>query len=202
MAELAAALAALSGKAGTPASAATPTPLSPGALGAHTSWFVPPHLLRLPAVRTAAFTAHDCSREAVAHPTDFDKVYRYGLSLQVSCSTPNRHGDARRSLALPWCRHVACACCCPPYPPRGSTCCPTLAPHMPGATLACLLGLQELASKLPQQPADQLALLHQAAEVYMEGSRLQSGQHAAALCEPARLPARLPAGRPACLPAK
>ena len=48
---------------------------------------------------------------------------------------------------------------------------------------------QELASKLAQQqqPADQLALLHQAAEVYMEASRLQGGQHAAALCECAPL---------------
>lgn len=48
---------------------------------------------------------------------------------------------------------------------------------------------QELASKLSAQPADQLSLLHQAAEVYMEASGLQGGRHAAALCEcPGRLP--------------
>ncbi|KAL4436939.1 hypothetical protein ABPG75_004078 [Micractinium tetrahymenae] len=122
MAELAAALAALAGTGpSSTAAAATPKPLSPAALGAHSNWFVPPHLLRLPAVRASAFAAHDCSIEAVNHPQDFDRVYRYGLSLQ------------------------------------------------------------ELASKLSAQPADQLSLLHQAAEVYMEASTLQGGRHAAAL---------------------
>lgn len=83
MAELAAAMAALAGKGS--ASSATPKPLSPSALGSHTNWFVPPALLRLPGgpVRVAALAAHDCSLEAVNHPSDFDKVYRYGLSLQV-----------------------------------------------------------------------------------------------------------------------
>ncbi|EFN55727.1 hypothetical protein CHLNCDRAFT_134051 [Chlorella variabilis] len=123
MAELAAALAALSGgKAGgsSASPAPTPTPISPTTL-AQPGWFIPPHLLRLPHCRASAFTAHECSREAASHPTDFERVYRYGLSLQ------------------------------------------------------------ELASKLAQQPADQLSLLHQAAEVYMEASQLQGGRHAAAL---------------------
>lgn len=91
MAELAAALAALAGTGpASTASATTPKPLSPGALGAHSNWFVPPHLLRLPAVRAAAFAAHDCSIEAVNQPQDFDAVYRYGLSLQVgaACCLP------------------------------------------------------------------------------------------------------------------
>lgn len=84
MAELAAALAALAGTGpSSTASAATPKPLSPGALGAHPTWFVPPHLLRLPAVRAAAFAAHDSSIEAVNHPHEFDRVYRYGLNLQA-----------------------------------------------------------------------------------------------------------------------
>ena len=87
MAELQAALGVLaSGKAiepiGTPRAASSPA-AAPGREG----WFVPPHLLRLPAVRTWAFTAHDASREAAAHPEDFDKVYRFGLSLQVGGRT-------------------------------------------------------------------------------------------------------------------
>jgi hypothetical protein len=125
MAELAAALAALSGgKAGGSSASppTTPTPLSPSAL-AQPGWFIPPHLLRLPHCRASALTAHECSREAAAHPADFDCVYRYGLSLQ------------------------------------------------------------ELAGRLSAQPADQLSLLNQAAEVYCEASRLQGGRHAAALCE-------------------
>ena len=52
MAELAAVLAALAGKGGTPTkAAASPRPLSPTA--GRPGWFVPPHLLRLPAVRAA-----------------------------------------------------------------------------------------------------------------------------------------------------
>ncbi|KAI7837069.1 hypothetical protein COHA_009068 [Chlorella ohadii] len=125
MSELKAALAALAGRTagGTPMSeaATTPKPLTPSALSAHPSWFVPPHLLRLPAVRTAAFAAHDCSRAACANPQDFDCVYRYGLALQ------------------------------------------------------------ELAGRLGSQPADQLSLLHQAAEVYLEASRLTGDRHAAVL---------------------
>lgn len=121
MAELAAALAALAGGNGALAGS-SPRPVSPSTL-AQPGWFVPPHLLRQPHCRAASLTAHECSREAAAQPTDFDRVYRYGLSLQ------------------------------------------------------------ELASKLIQQPADQLMLLNQAAEVYMEASRLQGGRHAAALCE-------------------
>ena len=82
MAELAAVLAALAGKGGTPTKYSTsPRPLSPSA--GRPGWFVPPHLLRLPPVRTSAFAAHDCSREAASNPTDFQTVYRYGLSLQV-----------------------------------------------------------------------------------------------------------------------
>ncbi|KAI3425968.1 hypothetical protein D9Q98_007936 [Chlorella vulgaris] len=119
MAELAAALAALAGGNGALAGS-SPRPVSPSTL-AQPGWFVPPHLLRQPHCRAASLTAHECSREAAAQPTDFDRVYRYGLSLQ------------------------------------------------------------ELASKLIQQPADQLMLLNQAAEVYMEASRLQGGRHAAAL---------------------
>jgi hypothetical protein len=49
--------------------------------------------------------------------------------------------------------------------------------------MGLLLTLQELASKLSAQPADQLSLLHQAAEVYMEACRLKGGRHAPALCE-------------------
>ena len=45
------------------------------------------------------------------------------------------------------------------------------------------LALQELAGRLGAQPADQLALLHQAAEVYLEASRLAGDRHAAVLCE-------------------
>ena len=65
-------------------------------------------------------------------------------------------------------------------------------------------GVQELASKLSAQPADQLSLLHQAAEVYMEASSLAGGRHAAALCEDLQSllvpPAAAPslAGRRAC----
>lgn len=45
------------------------------------------------------------------------------------------------------------------------------------------LALQELAGRLGSQPADQLSLLHQAAEVYLEASRLTGDRHAAVLCE-------------------
>ena len=45
------------------------------------------------------------------------------------------------------------------------------------------LALQELAGRLAAQPADQLSLLHQAAEVYLEASRLAGDRHAAVLCE-------------------
>jgi hypothetical protein len=43
------------------------------------------------------------------------------------------------------------------------------------------LTLQELAGRLGSQPADQLALLNQAAEVYLEASRLAGDRHAAVL---------------------
>ena len=71
MAELAAALAALSGRPGSavpesPSAAATPK-LSPSMAA---GWHVPPHLLRQPAIRSAAFAAHEAAREACAHPGD------------------------------------------------------------------------------------------------------------------------------------
>lgn len=55
------------------------------------------------------------------------------------------------------------------------------------------LALQELAGRLAAQPADQLALLHQAAEVYLEASRLAGDRHAAVLCKWARRCAELAA---------
>jgi hypothetical protein len=174
MAELAAVLAALAGKGGTPTkAAASPRPLSPSA--GRPGWFVPPHLLRLPAVRGAAFTAHDCSREAASNPNEFQSVYRYGLSLQVSglpipasyivpMKLPCGLLTATLDSTPPPCGLLTATLDSTPPPP------PAFPP------------LQELASKL-QQPADQLSLLHQAAEVYMEASRLQEGHHAAALCK-------------------
>lgn len=91
MSELRKALAALGGHSvsspgphGGAADATTPRALSPGMMGAHPSWFVPPHLLRLPQLQAAAFAAHAASREACTHPSDFDRVYRFALSLQAS----------------------------------------------------------------------------------------------------------------------
>lgn len=91
MSELRKALAALGGhdhvsspRGASPyAEATTPRALSPGMMGAHPSWYVPPHLLRLPQLQAAAFAAHAASREACTHPGDFDRVHRFALSLQV-----------------------------------------------------------------------------------------------------------------------
>lgn len=156
MAELQAALAALSGKSGgIPDAASTPKPLTPSTLGAQASWHVPPHLLRQPAIRAVAFAAHDASREACSSPDDFDRVYRYGLSLQVGISL--LVGEALRPRAHKGACHLSSQGNCrgPRQKPKHSCCLLS--------DSCCLLSHppQELASKLTQQPADQLALLHQ-----------------------------------------
>lgn len=78
--ELKAAFQALTGRGGRPDHTAASPLGSPSS--ASSAWFIPPHLLRLPAHREAALQAHDWAVQASKRPEDYESVYQYGLALQ------------------------------------------------------------------------------------------------------------------------
>ena len=77
--ELQAAFQTLAGRA-----ARADLPGTPGSVGTppKSSWYIPPHLLRQPALREPALHAHDWALQASRQQEDFDSVYHYGLALQ------------------------------------------------------------------------------------------------------------------------
>ena len=80
--ELKAALQLLAGRRRSYDQPGSPGPL-PSPSAATSSWYIPPHLLRLPALRETALHAHDWALRASRSPGDFESVYHYGLALQV-----------------------------------------------------------------------------------------------------------------------
>lgn len=173
--ELAAALQALSGRSGEQPVPPTPSPRPAGSPGGGGGWFVPPHLLRLPALREPALAAHDWALQASRNPEDFDSVYHFGLALQViALGRERREGlrfrltgvvgcawgfrwviqctlESGRRLQSGWSSRVLL----PMASSAGAGTAENKARNLLSAP-------QELAARLATSPADQLSLLQQA----------------------------------------